>query len=112
MKMVWAIVRKEDEEATTKALNNQGYMVTKLATTGAFWQKKNSTLIIGTDDEKVDGVLEIVRTYAGKRSKVIYAPPTVAPGLVYSGANTMIAINEQVGGATVFVMDVDKYCKL
>ena len=54
MKMVWAILRKEDEETTTHALNDSGYVVTKLATTGAFLRKKNVTLLIGTEDEKVE----------------------------------------------------------
>lgn len=112
MKMVWAILRKEDEEATTNALNDNGFVVTKLATTGAFLRKKNVTLLIGTEDEKVENVIEILRSHAGKRNKVIYAPHTVAPGLVYGGANSMVPINEQIGGATVFVMDVDRYCKI
>lgn len=112
MKMVWAILRKEDEETTTHALNDNGFLVTKLATTGAFLRKKNVTLLIGTEDEKVEKVIELLRSHAGKRSKVIYAPPSVAPGLVYAGANSMVPINETIGGATVFVMDVDRYCKI
>lgn len=110
MKMVWAILRKEDEETTTHALNDCGYVVTKLATTGAFLRKKNVTLLIGTEDEKVEKVIDILRSHAGKRNKVVYASPTTMPGLTYTG--NMAPINETIGGATVFVMDVDRYCKI
>ena len=110
MKMVWAILRKEDEETTTHALNDSDYVVTKLATTGAFLRKKNVTLLIGTEDEKVEKVIDILRSHAGKRNKVVYAPPTTMPGLTYTG--NMAPINETIGGATVFVMDVDRYCKI
>ena len=112
MKMVWAILRKEDEETTTHALNDDGFVVTNLATTGAFLRKKNVTLLIGTEDEKVEKVIDILRSHAGKRNKVIYTSSPVASGLVYTGAQSMVPINETIGGATIFVMDVDRYCKI
>ena len=55
-------------------------------------------------------MIHILRSHAGKRNKVVYAPPTTMPGLTYTG--NMAPINETIGGATVFVMDVDRYCKI
>ena len=40
MKMIMAILHKDDELETIEELNIAGYMVTKLATTGGFLRKR------------------------------------------------------------------------
>ena len=44
MKMIMAILHKDDELETIEELNIAGYMVTKLATTGGFLKKKSTTI--------------------------------------------------------------------
>ena len=51
MKMITAIVNKEDANAVCNALTKGGFSVTKLSTTGGFLMAGNMTLLIGTDDE-------------------------------------------------------------
>ena len=41
MKMVYAIVHSEDGDSVTEALMSNGYIVTKLATTGGFLRRGN-----------------------------------------------------------------------
>ena len=53
MKMIMAILHKDDELETIEELNIAGYMVTKLATTGGFLKKKSTTIMVVVDDEKV-----------------------------------------------------------
>ena len=50
MKLIVAVLRKEDEADTIAELNKKGFFVTELATTGGFLKEKNTTLLIGTDD--------------------------------------------------------------
>ena len=45
MKMIMAILHKNDELETIEELNIAGYMVTKLATTGGFLKKKSTTIM-------------------------------------------------------------------
>ena len=55
MKLIVAVLRKEDEADTIAELNKKGFFVTELATTGGFLKEKNTTLLIGTDDHNPDG---------------------------------------------------------
>ena len=61
MKLIVAVLRKEDEVDTIAELNKKGFFVTELATTGGFPKEKNTTLLIGTDDHKLDAVLAILK---------------------------------------------------
>jgi len=61
MKMIMAILHKDDELETIEELNIAGYMVTKLATTGGFLKKKSTTIMVVVDDEKVAEALKIWR---------------------------------------------------
>ena len=52
MKLIVAVLRKEDEADTIAELNKKGFFVTELATTGGFLKEKNTTLLIGTRSEE------------------------------------------------------------
>ncbi len=54
MKMIFAIVHKEDEGFVVERLNKERISVTKLSSTGGFLRKGNTTLMIGTEDDKVE----------------------------------------------------------
>ncbi|MFR1808541.1 MAG: cyclic-di-AMP receptor, partial [Pygmaiobacter massiliensis] len=69
MKMITAIVNKEDAGAVSSALTKAGYMVTKLPTTGGFLLAGNSTLMIGTEDEKVDRAIQIISDHSKQRKE-------------------------------------------
>ena len=66
MKMLLAIVHNEDAPLLINELNEKKYFVTKLATTGGFLKKGNTTLLLGIEDEKVDEVCDIIKHHAGR----------------------------------------------
>jgi uncharacterized protein YaaQ len=103
MKLIYVIVRKIDNSNVTEALNKKGFYVTKLASTGGFLREGNTTLLIGTEEEKVEEVINIVKKECGPRQQII--SNSIGTG-EYTSMN---AVN--VGGATIFVMDVDRYEK-
>lgn len=105
MKLIYVIVRNVDSGYVTEALNKNGYYVTKLASTGGFLREGNTTLMIGTEADKVDHVIEIVKKECGPRRQII----TNSIG-VPEYASMNVAVN--VGGATIFVMDVDRFEKI
>ena len=60
MKMITAIVNKEDSKNVCNELIKAGFSVTRLSTTGGFLMAGNMTLMIGTDDEKVDECIGLI----------------------------------------------------
>ena len=60
MKLVLAIVNDEDANRVITGLSKKGFGVTKLAATGGFLKAGNVTILIGTEDEKVESVIEII----------------------------------------------------
>ena len=103
MKLITAIVNKEDSGAVCNALTKGGFSVTKLSTTGGFLM----TLLIGTEDDKVDECLKLIASCAKQRKEVV--PSTASYGI---GVTTAYPLEVTVGGATVFVTNVERFEKL
>ena len=90
-------------------MNSAGYSVTKLATTGGFLRTGNMTLLTGVEDSDVDGVIEVLKGTCSSRSKLVSAPMSL--GVVEPGS-PHYPIEVSVGGATIFVVDVDRFEKI
>lgn len=106
MKLIFAIVNNDDAGSVSSALTKSGYSVTKLATTGGFLKVGNTTFLIGVDNDKVERVLEIVRKYSSKRTQAL---PDMS---AYSNGFNPTPVEVTVGGATIFVTDVERFEKL
>lgn len=107
MKLILAIVSSDDSGVVSQALTKGGFSVTKLATTGGFLMSGNTTFIIGVNDDKVDEVIEIIGKHSKKRKQMV--PSTASYGM---GMYTSFPVEVTVGGATLFVLDVEKFEKL
>ncbi len=108
MKLVYAIVHSDDADVVTEELNKNRFSVTKLSSTGGFLRKGNTTLMIGTEDEKVDRVIEIIKNECGKRQQVVYNMPYSGEGIPMDHFNVMPATVD-VGGTTIFVVNVERF---
>ena len=106
MKLVLAIINHDDAHGVIHNLTQGGYPVTKLATTGGFLMVGNATIIIGVEDDKLDGAVEIIRKSSNSRNQVM--PTTAETGV---GVYSALPIDVKVGGATVFVLSVDGFHK-
>ena len=109
MKLIIAIVQDEDASRLVNQLMKNGYGVTKLATTGGFLRAGNTTLLIGMDDEKLHCVMEIIEKVCKSRKQIAPSPSPVAGS---TGAYVPYPIEVMVGGATVFVMNVEQFIKM
>lgn len=106
MKLIFAIVNKDDSSAVSSALTRDGFSVTKLATTGGFLMAGNTTFLVGTDDSRVDEVISIIEKHCKKRTQMV-------PSSTYgTSAYASFPVEVAVGGATVFVTDIERYEKL
>lgn len=61
MKLIIAIIRDVDNDAISRALTQESYRVTRIASTGGFLRSGRNTLLIGVDDEKVNAAIDILR---------------------------------------------------
>jgi len=107
MKLVLAIVNNDDSGAVSAALTREGFAATKLATTGGFLMAGNTTFLVGVENEKVDQVIEVIKKHSSKRSQMV--PTTDAYSQNLYGA---FPLEVTVGGATVFVVDVERFEKI
>ena len=107
MKLILAIVSNDDSTSVSAALNRENYSVTRLATTGGFLRSGNTTIIVGTDDEKVEHAIEIIASESKRRTEIV--PSTASYDI---GRYASFPVEVQVGGATIFVLDVDQFIKL
>lgn len=106
MKLVIAIVSNEDASKVNKTLIKENFFVTKLATTGGFLMSGNTTLIIGVQDTELDRCIKVISETSKRRAKMV-------PNAISSeyGIFSSTPVEVQVGGATIFVLDVEQFIK-
>ncbi len=61
MKLIVAIIQDRDSEPVTQALIAGEYRVTRIASSGGWLRRGSTTLMIGVDEDKVDGAIEVIR---------------------------------------------------
>ena len=107
MKLITAIVNKEDSKSVCNELLRAHFYVTRLATTGGFLMAGNMTLLIGTEDERVDECIACISKCCKQRTEIV--PGTATLGFGFESAMPM---EVTVGGATVMVTNVERFEKL
>ena len=88
MKLVIIVVIDSESEHLLKALLEENFRVTRVASTGGFMRRGNATLLLGVKAERVDRAVQLVREHN---------PPGIDSGLKK---------------ATVFVLKVDQFVQL
>lgn len=107
MKLVIAVVSAQDTNAVINHLLKAKFYVTKLATSGGLLKVGNTTLLIGVEDQQVDEVLKVIESHS-KRRKEPVPLMTASEFAIFSSQ----VVEVPVGGATVFVLDVEQFKKL
>jgi uncharacterized protein YaaQ len=106
VKLVVAIVHHEDAGALVDALLDRDFRATRLHSSGGFLKQSHATVILGVDDPQVDDVLAIVRETCHARTQVVNPmPPIMEPGEFFMP----YPLEVEVGGATVFVLPVERF---
>ncbi|MBQ4289462.1 MAG: cyclic-di-AMP receptor [Clostridia bacterium] len=109
MKLIISIVQDEDASNLVSELMNERFSVTKLASTGGFLRSGNTTLLLGVDDERLEPALEIIKKVCVSRKQIEVFP---SPAMGAMGMYTPYPVEVTVGGATVFVLDVEQFHKI
>ena len=99
MKMVLAIINYDDSQDVISSLMKAGFSITKLATTGGFLKAGN--------ESKLDECFDIIREHSSSRKQIMPATAELGMGFFPS-----TPVQVEVGGATVFVLNVERFEKL
>jgi uncharacterized protein YaaQ len=106
MKLVVSIVHSDDAGGLVNALTEKGYRATTISTTGGFLREGNATILVGTEADKVEEVLDLIRQNCQARTRYINPlPPVMEPGELYMP----YPVEVEVGGATVFILGVERF---
>ncbi|MEX0974576.1 MAG: cyclic-di-AMP receptor [Bacillota bacterium] len=108
MKLIIAVVQDKDSPRLVENLIRAGYSATKLASTGGFLREGNSTVLIGVDDADIEKVLEVVKKTCRAREQLVTPVTPVGPGESY----VPYPVGVVVGGATVFILPVERFLKV
>ena len=109
VKLVVAVVHNEDAGALVDALLDREYRATRLHSSGGFLKQSNATILLGVEEDAIDAVLEIIRETCNARTQVVNPmPPIMEPGEFFMP----YPLEVEVGGATVFVLPVDRFERL
>ena len=107
MKLILAVVNDDDANRVLSVLNRAGFGATKLASTGGYLKAGNTTFISGVEDDMVDQAIALIGQNARKRTRITHDTTSIG------AFNTMaMPLEIQVGGATVFVLNVEQFVKI
>ena len=109
MKMITAIINKKDSNQVCKVLTENGFIYTKIATVGGFLKSGNTTIIMGVDDDKLEKALNIIRKNSAKRTEYLPAMPLTERNNIMLDSHPL---EIEVGGATIFVTNVEHFEKI
>lgn len=109
MKLVIAVVQGKDVDELLGGLVEEGFRATQVNSSGGFLREHNVTLLIGVDDDQVPAVQRIIQENCHSRTHFVNPlMPIVEPGEALIPAPVEVSI----GGATVFVVGVDRFERL
>lgn len=95
MKLIIAIIEKEYVSDVIEGLMKEKIRATRLASTGGFLKSGNTTLLMGVEEEDKDKAVAIIEKNCGHKHVVSEEKGDV-----------------EVGGATLFILDMDKYLRI
>lgn len=107
MKLIIAIINDDDCASVLGELSRQGLGATRLSTSGGFLRSGNSTLLIGVEEPDIDKVFDILEKFSSRRKQIVSPMPLMGEIDFLSPT-----VEISVGGATVFVIDVEQFRRL
>ena len=109
MKLIVAVVQDEDADNLVGELVASQYRVTRISSTGSLLRTGNTSLLIGVEDAEVPRLLGIISQVCRRRTQVaVPYTPALEPGLLFLSDSFEV----EVGGAVVFVLDVERFERL
>ncbi len=109
MKLVFAIINSDEEHQVIDALMTNNFRATKIKTTGGFLREGNVTLMCAIEDHRVQPFLQIISEQCHCRTKLVRLDGDKVSADDGSNAEKTLV---DIGGATVLVLNVERYLKM
>lgn len=94
MKLIIGVIQDEYINKLLRLLMDKQVRTTKLASTGGFLKAGSTTLLMGVEEEKKEEVIDLIKSVCGTSKK------------------TKDGEEVTVGGANLFIVDVNKFIRL
>lgn len=108
MKMLIAIVQDQDSHILMDELAERDFRMTKLASTGGFLKAGNTTILMGIDEARIPEAISIIENNCKSRDMTTSLMSVTMPGDAY----IPYPVELKVGGATVFILDVESFIRI
>jgi uncharacterized protein YaaQ len=108
MKLAVCTIHNRDKSRVNEAMVAAGFKFTVISSTGGFLREGNTTLLVGMEPEKVEDFKALINEHCRTREQLVSVPPLEAapPGGLLS-----TPVRVPVGGAVMFVLDVDEFAR-
>lgn len=106
MKLAVCIVHNRDKGRVNDELVRAGFKFTVIGSTGGFLREGNTTYLIGVEEDELSELLKLMNTNSQKREQLVNVMPFEAAP---PGAFMPAPVKVPVGGAVVFVLNVDQF---
>jgi uncharacterized protein YaaQ len=102
-RLMVAIIQEADLESALTSLSKLGFSVSRLSSTGGFLSRRNITLLIGVQEGREDVAVKTLQNSCKQRVEFVSSP--LHPASYPMPTPTQVTI----GGATVFIFEVESY---
>ncbi|HEY8743767.1 MAG TPA: cyclic-di-AMP receptor [Chloroflexota bacterium] len=102
-----AIIQELDAGGVCDGLITAGFPgPTRVNSVGGFLEQGNVTLLVGVEAVRLTEALRTIAAHCQTRSQYVHPlPPIVDPAI----AGITYPLEVHVGGATIFILDLDRY---
>ncbi|MCL2070978.1 MAG: cyclic-di-AMP receptor [Oscillospiraceae bacterium] len=107
MKLIFAIINNDDSHSVSTALTQNGFQATKLASTGGFLMSGNTTFLLCAESSRVDDIIGVIKEHSNKRKQ--FVPNAASYG---ESGYSSFPVEVSVGGATIFVTNIERFEKV
>jgi uncharacterized protein YaaQ len=105
--LMLAVIQPEDAEAATQALTESGLRVTRVSSIGGFLRAGNATLLLGLNRSQVSHAIKLLAGHCARRTLYVNPVP-----MVDFRAGYAMPVEAIIGGATIFVMSVERMMRV
>jgi uncharacterized protein YaaQ len=106
VKLAVCIVHNRDKGRVTDELVKAGFKFTVIGSTGGFLREGNTTFLIGVEEPELGTLRKVVQANCQSREQLVNVMPFEAAP---PGAFIPSPVKVPVGGAVMFVLDVEQF---
>jgi uncharacterized protein YaaQ len=109
MQLLIVIAQDEDADLLSQRLSSVNLRATKIETVGGFLARRNVTLLLGVEDNRIEDVFEAIRATCRTRRRFVNPLMSAADGLSLTVPGPILPMEVEIGGAFVVSLPVRRF---